>query len=356
MNKNGVSTLKVAGAYIGTVVGAGFATGQEILQFFTRFGLMGLAGLVIATVMFIMFGYIIMDLGNKLRANSHYEIIKYAGGRKLGTIIDIIITFFLFGSFTAMIAGTGALVWQQFKLPIFFGNLFMAVITAFTVLTGIKGIINIISMVVPFLLVAVVSVSIYSILTSTTGFTSSVILSESSLLSNWLIASVLYVSYNIITSIAVLGPLGFQAQDKKIIIRGAVLGGFGLGLGAVMINLALSSNLSEMANIEVPMLKIAGKMSDKIQTVYAVVLIAEIYTTAVGSLYGFVSRFSDIKNNKITSRLMVAFTSAAALLASQFGFSNLVKYLYPIVGYCGVVLLICLFFSKIFKNWLLSSR
>lgn len=34
MNRKGVSTLKVAATYIGTVVGAGFATGQELLQFF----------------------------------------------------------------------------------------------------------------------------------------------------------------------------------------------------------------------------------------------------------------------------------------------------------------------------------
>lgn len=39
--KNNVSTFKVAATYIGTVVGAGFATGQEVLQFFNRFGAMG---------------------------------------------------------------------------------------------------------------------------------------------------------------------------------------------------------------------------------------------------------------------------------------------------------------------------
>jgi uncharacterized membrane protein YkvI len=38
MNKKSVSTLKVAATYIGTVVGAGFATGQELLQFFSKFG------------------------------------------------------------------------------------------------------------------------------------------------------------------------------------------------------------------------------------------------------------------------------------------------------------------------------
>ncbi|MEK1832032.1 hypothetical protein AAAC51_33515 [Priestia megaterium] len=31
-------TLQVAATYVGTVVGAGFATGKEIVQFFTQYG------------------------------------------------------------------------------------------------------------------------------------------------------------------------------------------------------------------------------------------------------------------------------------------------------------------------------
>lgn len=107
LKKNDVSTLKVAATYIGTIVGAGFATGQEVLQFFTKFGVMGLVGIILATIMFILFGYIIIDLGKKLNAQSHLEIIKYSGGKGLGTIIDIIITFFLFGGLTAVTVLTG---------------------------------------------------------------------------------------------------------------------------------------------------------------------------------------------------------------------------------------------------------
>ena len=80
MREKGVSTLKIAGTYIGTVVGAGFATGQEVLQFFTRFGIRGLTGIIITTVLFI-FGFIIMNLGNILHAKSHLEIIQYSAER-----------------------------------------------------------------------------------------------------------------------------------------------------------------------------------------------------------------------------------------------------------------------------------
>lgn len=37
-------SLQIAGAYIGLIVGAGFASGQEVLQFFTSFGWYSLIG------------------------------------------------------------------------------------------------------------------------------------------------------------------------------------------------------------------------------------------------------------------------------------------------------------------------
>ena len=343
MRKKNITALKVAATYIGTVVGAGFATGQEILQFFTRFGIKGLAGIFISTIMFILFGYIIMDLGEKLGARSHLEIIRYSNHGITGTIIDSIITFFLFGSFTSMIAGTGALFIQQFNLPSLVGNILMAVITAVTVLTGITGVINSISFVVPFLLIAVIGTSLFSITGSSPDFTSSLVfLGENGIMSNWLLSSILYVSYNVIISVAILGPLGAEAKDRRAVKIGAVLGGLGLGLGSVMIFLALSGNISEIINLEVPMIYVAGKISYPAQLAYAVVLIAEIYTTAVGSLYGFVSRITNIQRFSLNSVLIVTLTTIAALLASQFGFSNLVKYYYPLVGYGGIVFLICL--------------
>ena len=345
MKKKGVSTLKVAATYIGTIVGAGFATGQEVLQFFTKFGTMGLAGLLVTTIMFIIFGYIIMDLGKTLNARSHLEIIRYSGGKFLGTLIDYIITFFLFGAFTAMIAGTGALFTQQFNLSGLLGNLIMAVLTALTVLTGINGVINSISFVVPFLLAAVIGTSVFSIMNTPPDVTATVI-GESGLINNWLLSAVLYVSYNTLVSIAVLGPLGVEAENKRAIRNGSILGGLGLGIGSIMIYLALSGNTQHIANLEVPMIFVAGKISYTAQITYAVVLTAEVYTTAVGSLYGFISRITDIKRNPSKGRIIVAVSTLAALLASQFGFSNLVKYLYPVVGYGGIVLLISLIYTR----------
>ncbi len=340
-----INTFQIAGTYIGTIVGAGFASGQEILQFFVSFGRIGLLGIFIATVLFIYFGYVVMELGWKLNVSSHLPIVRKVGGRYLGAFSDIVITFFLFGALTAMIAGSGALFQQEFNLHPLLGSLFMATITVITVLGGFNSIINSISIVVPFLVLSAVLVSIATLLSAPP-------LSEIShsgierpvMLRNWLWASILYISYNIIPSISILGPLGKQAQERKTIKNGALLGGIGLGIGAAAIFLTLYVNIDLIKHLEIPMIMVARNISPLVKSVYAIVLLAEIYTSAVGDLYGFAARICNLNTKKTT--LVVLACSCFAFLASLTGFSNLVKYLYPAVGYCGVLTLICLIYDR----------
>lgn len=345
MNEKKISTFQVAATYIGTVVGAGFASGQEILQFFSVFGNNGLIGLIIVTLLFILFGYIIMELGQRLNSKSHIEIIKYTGGKYLGGALDYIIIFFLFGALTAMIAGAGAMLSQQFGISSIWGNLIMSIATAITVLTGLNGVINSISFVVPFLIFAVLGVSITTVILPSSQNIQVSTVNSSNLIQNWLWAAILYVSYNTILSVAILGPLGAKTADKKTIRNGAIIGGIGLGIGAIAINFAILKNITSIMNIEVPMAYIAGQISHFIQMVYVFVLLAEVYTTAVGSLFGFTARLEGIKY--VNPKVLIIFVTLMAFISSQFGFSTLVKYLYPIIGYGGIFLLVSLLYSKL---------
>ncbi len=99
LKNKGLSVFSIAATYIGTVVGAGFASGQEVLQFFGYHGVKGFVGLFAAAIMFIVYGYSILLLGNKLDAASHYEVIMDIGGPFFGKIIDYVIIFFFIRSF-----------------------------------------------------------------------------------------------------------------------------------------------------------------------------------------------------------------------------------------------------------------
>jgi len=344
-NTKNTSAYTVAAVYIGTVVGAGFASGQEVLQFFTFFGLPGLLGLAFAAVMFVFFGLIILELGKRLNADSHREVIHYAGGRWLGTVFDGVITFFLFGALTAMAAGAGAVFREQFGLAPVLGSLVIVAATMLTVLVGISGVIKAISFVVPLLLISVLGISLATLVTQPIdpGAVARFAAASRPPVPFWPLSAVVYVSYNLVLGLAVLAPLGRYVNNLKVLQRGAIYGGIGLGVGALAINLALLARVPAITRFEVPMVFIAGQLSPLIQAVYSLVLLAEIYTTAVGSLYGFVERITD--ENKPLFKWLVIGTSTAAFVAGQFGFSTLVRFLYSGVGYAGLLILAGLVFG-----------
>jgi len=344
-----LSTFKIAATYIGTVVGAGFASGQEVLQFFGQFGVNGLWGLALATVLFGLFGWAVLDLGMKLGARSHLEVIRYAGGRWVGMVIDYVITFFLFGAFTAMAAGAGAIFSEQFGWSPLLGSGLMIVITLFTVMLGLNGVINSISLVVPVLIGSVLAMAVITVIN--TGFYLNPLFGTvpgKPPVPFWPLSAVIYVSYNLVMAVAILGPMGAKYNKPELLSRGAFLGGLGLGLGSLAIFLALAPNLPTAAKFEIPMIYVAGSLSYSLRIIYSLVLLAEIYTTAVGSLYGFVSRLTSREDPR--TRYYIIGSGLAALLASQLGFTTLVRTLYPAVGYAGLLLLLGLTYGFIRKR------
>jgi len=344
MNQKGVSGVKIAMVYVGTVVGAGFATGQEILQFFVRFGIGGLWGIGLSTVLFVLYGIFIMQLGMALSARSHLEVIRGIGGAAFGVVMDALIMLSLFGAVTAMLAGSGALFAQQFGVPAALGSFMMAALTAVTVMRGLHGVINAISAVVPFLLVSVLGISVYALLVAPPDLQAGVQVSGGGLMGNWLWAAILYASYNILMSAAVLAPLGGAASDQRAVFRGGALGGILLGGASLLIYLALSASSAETRGLEVPLLALAGRIGSLAGAVFSAVLLAEIYTTAVGSLYGFSARLAGGRRLSVSMKIVVV--TAFAFFASLLGFSNLVSTLYPLQGYGGIVFLLAILYAR----------
>ncbi|MFA6807969.1 MAG: hypothetical protein WCR27_03140 [Eubacteriales bacterium] len=336
--KNKLSTFTIAGAFIGTVVGAGFATGQEILQFFTLFGLTGFFSLIITTALFCYFGYLIMSFSRDLKAKSHMELVKYSAGKKIGPLIDFFITLSFLAVLVVMTAGAGAIAKEQFSLPPFTGSIFILIFTFITVISGLSNVLKAISFVVPFLLTSVIGVAIYSLISHpiTSDKIHYVLEIPATAAPNWASGVILYVSYNMLLTVAILSPLGVSAINRKNLLKGAILGGIGLGCGAIAINLAILSGVPDVINYEIPMIYLASQANHTIAIIYSGVLLLEIYTTTVSILYGLTARLSE----KTSTKIIIAVVSCIiAFFAAQFGFSSMVTTVYPFMGYVGLMLL-----------------
>lgn len=341
-----LTTLPIAAAFIGTVVGAGFATGQEVLQFFTFFGYRGLFGILIATLMFCYFGFVIMRMSRELKADSHLELVKYTAGPGLGLFLDWFITFSFLGVLVVMAAGSGAVAEEQLGLPPIYGSLAVIILTFFTVISGVNTIIRAIGFVVPFLILAILGIALYSIVSDPITISKINMLEslDPPVTNNWPFSSLLYVSYNILLAVAILSPLGVEAQKKQNLLYGGIIGGVGLGISILAINLAIVSGVPEVLPFQVPMVFLASRLSPLFAYAYGFILLLEIYTTAVGTLYGFVARIS--YHNNIKRFFWAGIASIGALLAAQLGFSRVIMTIYPLMGFVGLFFLVSILWTQ----------
>ena len=343
----GVQVFRVAATYVGTVVGAGFASGQETLRFFTAYGRAGLLGVALATVLFCVYGIMVMDLGRRLRARSHREILHYACGPRLGRLMDLVITLFLGATMTIMVAGGGAVFTEQLGLPRSIGTIVTAGLTGLTILAGMRGIMAANSVVVPMLASAVAGLSAATIHYHGLGpiLSNSIPWPAFAPVQSWFLASWLYVGYNLVLSISVLGPLGAEVDDKRILTYGGLLGGLVLGLLAAGIKLAVSAHMPDIGEVEVPMLYLARLHPRPVQWFYTLILWAEIYTTAIACAYGFAGRVTEVVRGSY--RGVVVLITALALFGSGLGFSALLGLLYPLFGFVTLGVLAALAFHAV---------
>ena len=104
------TVIKYAGAFIAFMIGSGFASGQEIMQFFTSFGLWGVAGALISMFLFSWSGAVIMGRGFDHKDEKDFSPFRYYCGKYLGIFFEWFIPFFLFCVVVTMISGAGATV------------------------------------------------------------------------------------------------------------------------------------------------------------------------------------------------------------------------------------------------------
>ena len=93
-----LNALNVAGLYVGAIIGAGFASGREIWQFFGLFGEKGIYGVVIFALLFFAIGHFIRYIALKLDTDDMGAIIVPGGNKKLEKIVGCFMACLLYTS------------------------------------------------------------------------------------------------------------------------------------------------------------------------------------------------------------------------------------------------------------------
>lgn len=379
MEKNGyiaghmLDILRIAGAYVAYVIGSGFATGQEIVQFFTVYGIKGIAGMAVCTLLFAAMGAALLADGYKygkgelpeVRRQRHVSsssrrgkpssggsVYEYYCGSVFGKVFQIMMPVILFCTVVIMIAGAGAAVQEYYELDYKIGCTAMAVILFLSYMLGFHKIVNAIGFLAPVIIVFMIAVGAATIANSGIGSFSELLVQFDTLEKgvkaehefSWLFSAVLYASYNTVSAVAFFRALGSSAVNVRTAKEGGILGGVMLMSAALMMNLAIMTKAETAVGLAIPTLYLARLISPAFGAAFSAVLLIEIFSTAAPMMWTVCSHFAADGTPRAFAAGLIFIIPA--YLLSGVSFEKLIGYVYPCTGILGFVFMFCLLSLK----------
>lgn len=334
-----VNIIKTASIYAATIIGAGFASGQEIMSFFSTYEKGGFYGILLAGLLFSVIGYVVLDKIYREKINNYEELVFPLLGWGMGWVMEILVSLFMLCVFFIMIVGMGSVLSDKTAIPFSIAVPAAAILSMLGMLWGIKGIVNLSTAVTPLLIIGIVVSGIY-VIASHDASVFSPVAALKSLNHNWLSSAINYVSYNSIMSVAVLSKLLPYLKTRRTGRIAGMAGGMILCLMTLILNTAIFKFYPEILPEELPVLVIMNKYSYALANLYSIVLWLAMYISAITSGYFFAERLSG--KTGLGTVTVSASICALALPLSGLGFSSLITVVYPIFGYAGLFIMAAL--------------
>ncbi|GAB6137161.1 YkvI family membrane protein [Halanaerobaculum tunisiense] len=337
--------FQVAVTYIGAIIGAGFASGQELLQFFIVYGASGLTGIIISGLLFILLGISMGLVGYHFQLEDYHNLFYKLGGRVIGLVADLFLTLFLLGSLIVMLAGCKEIFNYLFTWPLNLGLVVTVFIIVGSNYYGLEGIMKLNTLLIPVLII----ISLVVVINLTT--TADLVEPSFSFKLPIVTSAAVYSGYNLVLGMVILLPLTAKMRRQEVVI-GIFAGGLMLGIIAFVIGSILLQYTPEIIASEIPMLEIVYKYQAKLYYVYGIVLWLAMLTTASCNLYGLVTRLEAVCS--LTKGRLLLLILVIVLPIVNLRFSKLVELIYPWLGKINLSLMAGLIVSyagqKVYKG------
>ncbi|KAF0995878.1 hypothetical protein [Geobacillus sp. TFV-3] len=324
---------QIAAVYVGTVIGAGFATGREIIEFFTRYGTAGTVGVLVSGVLFTWGGARLMVMARRLGAASYDELNRYLFGRMLSPFVTLVMTVMIAGVTAVMIAGAGAVFEEQIGWPRQAGIALTLSLALFVMLFDRKGLFGVNVLVVPMMMIFSATVLIKMAMVGD-------LCRPDMVASDYSLKAVLspfsYAAFNLAMAQAVLVPVAREATSEQAVKRGAMLGGVIL-TGLLLLNHIVLLSFPQKDDYDIPMAEVVRTFFAMLYWLYVVVIYGEIFTSVIGGLFGLARQvrvWVSIGGKWLGVLLVLLFAAV-----SPFRYGELLSFLYPLFGYMSLLLL-----------------
>lgn len=320
-------------SYIASVIGAGFASGQEMISFFVKYGKWSILGIILSSVIFGFFAYAVTEDSRINKISDYNEYLDHILPRRLKTFVKFLTIFFSLITFCTMAAGSGAMFSELFNISKLYGNIALCLISLFFLVCGSKKALEYNGAIGFVIIIGVISVCLYII-----GYREHQTFLN---VSGITVSALSYAGYNLITAGIVLTKLSPLIKDKTSSMLLGFICGFIMFFIMFLMWIILSIYYEKIELGEMPMLTMAIRQNIPTAVIYSILLFLSILSTAIASGIGF----KDMLNLKLSIPLLLV----CAITFGSTGFTNLINTAYRLCGYAGIILPFYIIFKKIKK-------
>ncbi|MBE7339668.1 hypothetical protein [Corynebacterium aurimucosum] len=336
------NVVGIALSFIGLLVGAGFATGQEVVQYFTSFGIPGMWGILVAGLVMTLAGTVFLQLGSYFHASEHNQVFRNITHPIISRILDVAVILTLFAVGFVMLAGAGSNMEQQFGWPAWVGSLLMLVLVMVTGMFDVDKVSQVIGLLTPTIIIAVLFVGTYTLLHMPESVDAAISASEAieSPIPNWLVSALNYNGLALILAVSMSLVIGGDNISPREAGVGGIVGGAVYAVLMAIAGFSLLMNAENVGDSDIPMLTLVDNVHPVLGVIMAVIIYLMIFNTAIGMFYALGKRLSS--GNESKYRIIFIAGCLAGFAVSFAGFKALMQYVYPVLGYMGIVLVVIL--------------
>lgn len=343
------TVIRIMGAYVSWVMGSGFATGQEIFQFFTSYGYKSFILITINLAGFMLIGGMILVTGCRHRDDPSFSQTRFFCGKYLGSFYDWFIPISMFAGMVILVSGAGATLNEYYGLNHYIGAFLVAAAAFAAYVIGFQRFVRIISVIGPVIICFTVIVGAVTVINDFDGLSAAGSAAESMKqyqpVGMWWIAGILYISYNIADGSVFYTALGGSAGNIREALLGALLGSIALIAAILLMNTAMLAEAGSICGLSVPNLYLARRISPALGMAFSLILVCGIFSTCSAMLWTVGQKFTKQGTGK--SCIFAGCIAAAAFVLGLLPFTDLIGTVYPYLGYAGLPYIICVIYKAI---------
>lgn len=338
MRKSLFNILGVSCGYAAAVIGAGFASGQEIVSFFVKYGKCSIIGICIACVIFSLFSCAVLCtcVDKKIYNYSDFLDSIFKGGH-IRRIMEVMTLVFAAASLCVMTACAGEMGKVLLGVPGIAGALAFTAACGAIFFMGSKKLMEINSVLGAVIVFGIILSCLYILrFREHQAFAN-----EASMA----VSGVVYAGYNLLTAGAILSGMSRCLKSKGEAVLSSAVSGFVLFVMITLIWGVLGIYYGKINLGEIPMLTMSLRQNNILGIFYGIMLLFAVLTTGVSNGFGVI----DIAVKKISRTKAVVILLITAFCMSGAGFANLINTAYRICGYVGMVIVFAVIY-KFLKN------